>query len=622
MPDTASEAAVILGIEQVNIPFMPGQLPGSNAESDEENPFSGGWVRWPVSPKSLIKAVKTNGGLHAVCSAVADGCAGVRYSIVPRFSGSQVEEGFKADEPGTWTPEAKKQRIALQVLIQTGFRGQGAKSLRMGFREQEMDRTILGWGGIIVSREPIKGKSTSVPKPTFFSRFEACNAHWSSPDYRATMVPVPVALEDGTIFWVEEPRHFRRLKVQLANNHIRYYKEYGDWRAMDARTGKFSNGNRHVPSVTPGKPGTYNPGKLDKKAVQATEVMTWRTPLPGLYPYGWSGWHSELKSSEAANEHIDLVLSYLKSGLHSVILAAANRPFEAATAQEAVNKIDTLGRGREGLASLITLALVPSDSATSQPTMPFTDATADRGRLILHELTTRLPSELMQSEGLQKSLNLRFSEAERIPGILLGRSDNYNFATASAAWSVVNRLRFGPHHEEREAFLDRILIEMGITLWRIEIESPEWDESEPLTGITSASGQLGGVSVNQAMKVFTDTAGLEFNPVNEWWGSVPMPFVKAILESSDPAHTAALLKVELPPDALEKPITPGIVDAVDGLQGQIDDKAEPEDSDEFGKGKAPGVDKFVENQKKPLPDALKANQKKPLPDALKKNPKS
>jgi len=531
-------------------------------------------TRKPIDPKLVLHAVKQNGALMAVCHVVAEGCAGTHYSVQPRFDVNMMEDDkFDLDKPKTWKPEVREERNRLQVLVQTGFLGRGAKSLRAGFKEQELDRVILGWGGVVVIRETYVGKAkqTMPTKPRGFARFEAVNAEWSKPDQAATKVPVPVALEDGTIYWIEEPRHFRRLKVSLSGGRSRWFKEYGDWRAMDAKTGKYSTGNRHRPSLKPGQPGEYKPGALPKGATPATEVMAWRTSFPGAYPYGWSGWHSEMNAATAAEEHVKLVLSYLKSGLHSVILAAANRPFDDAVANSAVSKIDTLGRGREGLASLITLSLMPSDSAANMNgQLPFGNNSDDRGKLVLHELSTKLPKELLDQSGLQDSLAARFSEAERIPAVLLGRSDSYNFATASAAWAVVNRLRFGPHHEERMAFLDRVLIEMGITKWKIVIESPEWGDNEPAAGITSVTGQLGGVSINQAARVFSSATGGDYKPTDLWWGDVPLMVVEAILNAENPEMMAKLFSVKLPDDFDVSEFKNQAQEALDAVNSKID----------------------------------------------------
>lgn len=544
------DVAIILEKTNLQIGYMEGEVPGSPPQEDPFVVGAGQIVEPPVNPTRAMRAVKSNGHLAAVCAVVAEGCAGVRYEMVPRFRSKFVPgmENFDAARPDTWPPEAREQRRKLQVLVQAGFIGRGAESIRSGFKDQELDRIILGWGGVQVRREPTVRGGPSVPPPRGLSRFEACNARFTHPDRTATMTPVPVALEDGTIWWVEEPRFFRKLRVQLANGRYTWFKEYGDWRSMSSRTGNRSTGARRKPSMVPGQPGTYTPGQVPDGHPAAIEVMHWRTSFPGVYPYGWSAWHSEMRAADAADEHIGLVLQYLKSGLHSLVLAASTRPFDQAAAQAAIQKVDELGRGRKGLGSLVTLALVPSDSDARSPAAMFDNGTADTGKLVLHEISTKLPDALLSKDGLQESTSVRFSNAERIPGLLLGRSETYNFATASAAWAVVNRLRFGPSHEERESFLDRFLIEMGITFWRLDVVSPEWDDKEPLSGIASVAGQYGGMSANDAMMMLSDVLNTEFKPSKDWWGDVPFALVNAIINATDPSGLAKLMGVDLPED--------------------------------------------------------------------------
>lgn len=549
-PVSRADAAVILERHQVSLPFMVGELPGSDPGdenlSDLEDQFAGGFQPPPVPPMKALRAVLSNGELAAVLHAVGEGTAGVKYEIQPRFANAPGKS-FNMDDPSSWPEGAQQQRDLLQVFIQAGFQGRGAQSLREGFYEQEHDRVMLGWGGVLVHRKmPLPDDSPYMPMPPrALGRFEACHAQFTKPQSTPTFTPVPIALEDGRILWIEEPRHFRRIRMQAGRKKM-WFKEYGDWRLMDARTGRYASNSRHIRSIESFQPGKYYPGtaagirqNTRGKVVPAIEVMHWNTSFPGVAPYGISGWHSELDSVSASAEGTKLLLSYLKSGLHSVILAAANRPFESQTAEAAIEKIDSLGRGREGLGALITLALVPGDSS-SQQTNPFAEATADRGRLILHELNTKLPQEVMNGE-MRDSLGKRFAHSERIPALLLGKSDSYNFATASAAWAVVNRLRFNPHHEIREQFLDRLLVEMGITLWRIRIASPEWEEPEPLASVASIAGSNGGLSVNKAVKLLNEVLDVDVSPIDEWWGNLPMSLVTSVLSSVDPAETLELL---------------------------------------------------------------------------------
>lgn len=570
-----SDVAVVLDKRQVSIPFMAGELPGSEPVGENIFDRSAMVIEPPVDPDAARRAVLSNGELAAVLCAVADGTAGVNYTIRPRFK--QTEGSFKLDDPKTWTADVRRQHDLCQILVQTGFRGDGVKSLKMGFKKQEHDRVVIGWGGVQVRRNVIPDDRLGFPRPSHFQTFESCNARYTKLQRRAIAIPIPVALQDGRILWIEEMRRFRRIKVS-GGGKTWFFKEYGDWRSMDGRTGKYSSGNRHKPPTSPFAPGVYKPGKLPPGSSPAVEVAAWATMFPGVAPYGISGWHSEMLSVSSSAESTKLLLEYLKSGLHSVILAAANRPFEDASATAAINSIDQLGRGRKGLGALIPITLIPAASSiqTAGNGNPFKeDTTADKGRLVLHELNTKLPAQVMDGQ-LNDALGKKFAHSERIPALLLGKSDSYNFATASAAWSVVNRLRFAPHHEERMHFLDRVLVEMGVTFWRIEVESPEWNEKEPLGSTASVAGSQGGMSINQATRMLSEVLDIDAKAVEDWWGDLPMSLVKAVLDSPNPKQTLLLLGLEEEAEKFEDaaPIAQVVTDTIDSIDRSAQERAD------------------------------------------------
>lgn len=556
--------SVILDKTVVDIPLMVGELPGSPEPTD--NLFSGGTVAPPVDPTRVLRAALSSGGVMSVGHVVAQGTTGIAFEIVPRRSNVDIGDREK------WPEGAAAQRDIMEVFRDAGFRGSGQYNIREAFYTMEHDRFLVGWGGIGVVRSSVTDQEGLPPKPIALSRFEASGARFSRPDANPTPVPVPVSLSDGRTVWVEVPRHFRRIMFRSSNGRVMWFKEYGDWRALDARTGKYSTGNRAYPPNGLGKPGKYVPGKLGNDAKPAIEVAHFRTSFPGIYPYGISGWHAELNAVDSSAEHVKLLVSYLKSGLHSVMIAAANRPFESGSAEAAVQKIDELGRGRNGLGALITIALIPQDSSGGNPMLGANQAD-DRGRLILHELSTKLPEALL-NDTLSDALSSRIAQAERIPGLLLGRSESYNFATAAAAWATANRLRFAPHHAEHEAFLDALTAEMGVTDWRFKTVSPEWEEKEPLAGIASVSGQLGGISINRAMDLMAIVAGIDATHVNEWWGDLPLPIVSLILGSPDPQGMLDGLGIKAKFPEGKSSVNEPLVEALKSLETALKAKVE------------------------------------------------
>lgn len=535
---------ILLGEESLDALFGDTGVPTDPAQ----NPLAllhGDGVKPPMNPLALMQAVKSNGELAAVCHAVANGNAGTTVKIVPRLP-AEVG-GPKAADPSSWTDEIRNEHRIMQAFVQAGFHGDGAKSLRAGFYEQEHDRVVLGWGGVRVIRSATRRDAmTNLPVPEALGRFEACYATFSKPDVKPTPVPIPVLCEDGTTIWVTEYRYFRKIVFvprarqgmvsPTASQAPMYYKQYGDWRSLDARTGRRSNSYKYLPPSDPWKsPGTFKPGGLPADGIQAQEVMTWATSFPGVAPYGVSGWHSEMKSVESAKEAQQLVVDFLKSGLHGVILVAASRSMDDALLKQAIDKVENLGRGRNGMGALVTLSLAPmsSDVSSNLPIGMRDEMTADRGRIIFHELSSRLPAEVMDGSIRNNSAN-SFARAERLPPLLLGKSEAYNFATAQAAWRVVNSLVFSPHHEDRNQFFDRLCVEMGIKHWKLEVVSLEWAEPTPVTGLASVVSQSGGLTPNMGLSLLAESTNRQYVPFPSWWGEVPLPILNTAFASPDP----------------------------------------------------------------------------------------
>lgn len=579
---TETNVGIVLSRESLQMPHFEAETPGTprrqrQEDEDEGLVFGSALVQPPVDPKAATDAVKKSGELAAVVAGVAEGTAGAVYAIVPRAQ-AVLASGFKLDDPRTWPEEAQREHARLQVLVQTGFRGEGAQSLRQGFYAQCHDRAILGWGGVVVFRSAKeKGEDGLPPPPTSLGRFEAVGARFTRAAREPTMVPIPVTLIDGSTLWVEEPRHFRRICFESRGRRT-WYKQYGDWRAMDSRTGHYSTSARRLPPVRADLPASYRPGVLPSGARPALEVMHWSTSFPGAAPYGMSAWHSEMANVEISAEAAALLYSHLKSGLHGVILAAATRPFDDITMKHAIKTIDELGRGRRGMGALIEIALVPQDSGSQNLSihsmMNGAAATAERGQVVFHQLDTKLPQEVMDGS-IRESSGTAFAHAERMPAIVLGKSDSYNFSTANAAWEVTNRLRFMPDIEARNMFLSRFTVEMGARFWTIECQAAKWSEDVPLAGIASVIGQNGGIKLNDAMKVLADSAGVQFRPFEQWWGEVPMPILQAVFRHTDPP---AMLKLLGMPEAAAlweasdpEQLVKGVADRV----GEVNDASDP-----------------------------------------------
>ena len=117
-PTVTDNPTVILSEELIEFStYMEGETPGSEPSDPGGGVFGGQTIKPPVAPKTLLAAVASDGQLAAVMHAASEGCAGVKYTIKPRF------ETADPTDRTTWPEGAEEQRHLMQIFIQTGFRG-------------------------------------------------------------------------------------------------------------------------------------------------------------------------------------------------------------------------------------------------------------------------------------------------------------------------------------------------------------------------------------------------------------------------------------------------------------------------------------------------------------------
>ena len=83
-----------------------------------------------------------------------------------------------------------------------------------------------------------------------------------------------------------------------------------------------------------------------------------------------------------------------------------------------------------------------------------------------------------------------------------------------------------------------------------------------------------GLTANRAVRLISEIMGVDVTPVEEWWGDVPFPFVKIILESDFPGEVAKLLGVDLPKGAEDVEVAGAAAALADRLDEGAEEAAE------------------------------------------------
>lgn len=331
---------------------------------------------------------------------------------------------------------------------------------------------------------------------------------------------------------VQEYRRFRRF-CQIVNGKTVYFKEFGDPRKMDYMTGSFEGESN------------YNPLN------QATEIYHFKNPSND--PYGVPRWISQLPSIIGSREAEEVNMRYFQDNtVPPMMLTVSNGRLTQASYRE-LNRMlneDGIGRSRQNRIMLIE-AIGEGDSM---------DGKAGNVDLKVEKL-----ADTRQSDGLFKGYDdanqQKIRSSFRMPPVVVGMSQDVNFATAQTSVAVAESQVFQPARSAVDEVLNKQIIQgrRGLQLKTVKLVSrtPSITSPDMVIKALTALNVMGAVTPRSAQLVANTLLQMELplypeegDPNYEKWMDQPISFTRASpggVVLQDPAE-ADLLPGATPPD--------------------------------------------------------------------------
>lgn len=350
-----------------------------------------------------------------------------------------------------------------------------------------------------------------------------------------TQVPVDTFVQrKGQLKKVRVMKRYRRF-VQMVGSRLVYFKEFGDPRQMNPRTG------------------------LEDKTIgyddSATEIYHFQIYTPGS-PYGLPRWINQLPSIQGTRESELTNLSFFRE---NAIPAMAVLVSGGALTNASLSNIEAHflnNRGRQAANRVLVIEATGDDTSGSM------DGTVPAPKIEMKPLT---------SERQQDGSFLKYEEANeakirgafRLPPIFVGRSSDYTRATAETSMTVTDSQVFSPErNKDDEVWNSHFLTEGGKPLqyWQLRSNPPRIVQPEDIIDALSEFQELGAMTPNIAIGIANEMFDLNLRPIEHAWGDYPFSIVQSL------ANTGNLAGVE--------EIMMGITGGVDhGLSGE--DEAQP-----------------------------------------------
>lgn len=372
----------------------------------------------------------------------------------------------------------------------------GDKTLRKIREDRRRDLEYTGNCYIEVGRD-------NLGRPAFIEHVPSIKVRKTTKDEKATEYQVAVRTPDGKIAYRTWAKKFCRY-VQAGKNGQRvFFKEFGDPRPIDPKTGK------------------VNPSLSIEE--QATELYCDELYSPGV-DYGIPRWIGALPDMLGLRESEIVNLNFFRE---NAIPAMAVLISGGALTEESFDKVTNVINAARGIDSMHRIMILEAASDDSMGDIGSNAPPAPK--IELKPLTDR------QSDGLFKDYQdagkKKIRSTMRLPAIYSGDSEEYTKATAQAGLRVAETQIFAPERSRFDDFVNKyVLPALGIANWKYRSLGPTVYDPETLSLMVDRFGRQGAMTPNILIKIANQVLDVQIPPVTDKWGDVPFGYTLDILK--------------------------------------------------------------------------------------------
>lgn len=292
------------------------------------------------------------------------------------------------------------------------------------------------------------------------------------------------------------PKKYMKYRQQSGSRTV-YFKEFGDKRIMDKRTGLYVD-------------------ELDIE-YQANEILEFAI---GTEPYGEVRWMGQTLSVDGMRKAETLNHKYFVNGRHTplmIMIQGGTLTDESfLKLQEYINDI----KGENGQHAFIILETESTDNSlefegTTQPNIEVKD----------------LAGILQQDELFQGYLDngrKKVQSAFLLPDLYIGYTTDFNRATAQTAQEVTEKQVFQPERKSLAWTINnKLLSEFGFKYVEAYFLEPDISNPDDLTKILQICNTAGGLTPNKAKQIAYEAMGEVSEDYEGDWGNIPLAYSKS-----------------------------------------------------------------------------------------------
>lgn len=290
---------------------------------------------------------------------------------------------------------------------------------------------------------------------------------------------------------ITRKKQFRRYKQEVAGSTV-YYKEFGDPRTMDYRTGDYVE-------------------NLEAK-YRANELLPFTI---GTEAYGKVRWVGQILTVDGARRAEMLNNNYFVNGRHTPLLIAIKG---GSLSDESYRKLEEYMddiKGEKGQHAFIVLETESADNRTGFDN-------ESRPEVEIKDLASILQKDELFQDYLSNGRR-KVQSAFQLPDIYVGYTTDFNRATAQTAQEITEQQVFQPERKSLAWTVNnRLLNCYNLKYTEVFFRAPDISNPDDVVKMLNVGERAGALTPNKAKDYITKFFGETSEDYDASWGDIPL----------------------------------------------------------------------------------------------------
>lgn len=299
-------------------------------------------------------------------------------------------------------------------------------------------------------------------------------------------------------------RRFRRY-VQVFEQQVVYFKEFGDPRILSRKTGRFFRSIDELEAA-------------DATDGPATEVLHFKLHT-ARSAYGTPRWIGNLLSVLGTRQAEEVNFLYFENkSVPPLALLVSGGRLSAQSIPRIESYIENHIKGKRNFHKVLILEAEPPSGSMDH---------TGRMKIELRPLTNAQQNDAL-FQGYDERNHDKVGQSFRLPRLLRGDIRDFNRSTGDAALSFAEMQVFQPEREEFDFVVNRkLLADMGIRFWRFRSNSPVTRDPAAMADIVRSLVNANILTPEEGRMLASDVFNREFKKISASWVKQPVPLTLA-----------------------------------------------------------------------------------------------